>query len=250
MSGKLNSYSEATSPLKTRIMYLKIIFILAALDFDGTASGKGLDELGQSNPENLNSSPDPSNSTEADGQTSAKSNAQTIDSASIAGRTLSEKLQIGTSYGWVKASKAQGQWTTSGMSDITVAYEVARLNSKTNIFGTFRYAPIAVSGKQDRQLYRGVWEVYNLGARAHYLLKQDVIAVLSGEIGYVRASLTPIDSLPETAKHSVGGAMLTIGGGADVALAENKTILIGPRLFAGFGSYSVYQVSAAASFLF
>ena len=230
-------------------MYVRLISVIAVLDINTVALAKGLDELGQSNPE---ASTENQETDESGGRSDKNTGsiAAPNQPTSALGQAIRDKLLLGTSFGWVKASKSTGEWQTSGVSDLSISYQIAKINGQMNLLGTFRYTPIAVTGIQEKHSYRGVWEVYNFGALATHKLNSKFVALGSGEIGYVKSSLNPIDGLPEVESHTSGGATLTLGGGADFAVTETSNFLAGPRIFAGFGTYSVFQLSAAASFLF
>jgi hypothetical protein len=164
---------------------------------------------------------------------------------------MSEKLYMATSFGWVKASKSTGEWKSSGMSDFTIGYKLpVSFGEQMAMAATYRYAPIAVSGEEDKHMYRGVWEQHLVGARGVYKVSPTLNAVGSAELGYVVAYLNPVDDLPSTDKHETNGGNFTVGGGCDWALVEKGAFAVGPRLYAGFGSFSTFQLSAAASFVF
>jgi hypothetical protein len=227
-------------------MRVKLLSLFVALAWNGGALAKGLEELGQSNPETQASEGEEKAAAEGE----EGENKAAPQPPGALSQTLAEKLYMATSFGWVSASKSDGEWKSSGMSDFQIGYLVMKLNAQMSVHGTFRYAPIAVSGEQESHLYRGVWEVYNFGGRFNYRVSPTILAVGTGELGYVKADLNAVDGLEPIEDHQAGGAMLSVGGGADFALTEKGSFSAGPRLYAGFGSYSAIQLSAAASFLF
>lgn len=215
---------------------------------------KGLETLSEKAPDGTESHDSGEKSAESDGGSDSESavdgDAKVEAKAQGAvSKNAAQKLFIGTSVGWVKASKASGSWMGSGMSDLTLGYKLASLGSKVAVAGTYRYAPTAVSGTEDSHAYRGVWEAHYLGARFNYALTSLVQVIGTGEAGYAAAHVHDVDGLPAEGKAAGGGGMLAIGTGADFALFE-KTINAGPRLVAGFGKFTTVQLAASANFLF
>ena len=231
-----------------RVWLVSLMFFPSISD---VALGKGLDELGQSNPEAASEvKQDSGDETKNISEKNLESSSASLQQPSPLSKIFAEKLQLGTSFGWIRATKSTGRWTTSGVSDIVINYRILALNAQVNLLGTFRYLPVAVSGTEENHVYRGVWEIFNFGARSTYRATPKLDSFGSAEIGYVKSSLNPIDGLPEVFSHSKDGAMLTFGGGVDYAFLEGSGFVAGPRIFAGLGTYSAFQLSAAASFVF
>ena len=204
---------------------------------------KGLDKLSENNPENDEEAADAEKPAE-DAAAAATPMVQSDSSKAIAG-----KLWIATSYGWVIPSRSEGDWKGSGMSDLSIGYKILPMSATMSVDGTYRYAPVAVSGDVDGHSYRGVWETHYFGGRFNYGLSSTLTAVGTAELGYVLVYLTPTDNLELDAKHEGNGAALALGGGVDWQLFE-KGAALGPRLNVAFGSVSTIQVSGAVTFLF
>jgi hypothetical protein len=175
---------------------------------------------------------------------------ETVMEKSAASKAVADKLFLGTSFGWVKASKSAGTWKSNGMSDLTVGYKLITLNPKMGIAGTYRYAPMAVSGTQDAHSYRGIWEAHYLGGRFNALVTPKINVLGSLEAGYVAVHMTTADGLPVESAAENGGASVALGAGADFALSDKWAFSAGPRVYGGFGSFTTFQVAAAAGFLF
>ncbi len=229
----------------------KVVVLWSSLTLVGAgpAFAKGLDELSQGNPDS-----DAAKEEGADGkaggeggESAAKAETPMVKSASS--KAISDKLFMGTSFGWVKAAKSGGTWQGSGMSDLTIGYKVANLSSVMSLAATYRYAPVAVSGTEDDQSYRGVWESHFFGGKLNYSLGSTLSAVGSAELGYVQVHVKPTDGLVETAKASKGGGQLALGGGADWQMID-KACTVGPRLYLGVGSFTTVQIAGAIGFMF
>jgi hypothetical protein len=229
---------------------LRVSTLLAAaacltLPSGGGAFAKGLDELSQGNPETAEGA------AATGGEGGAAAAAKPIPPPSTpTSKAVAGNLSVGTSFGWLMASKSKGEWKGGGgMSDVTVAYKVATLNASMTADGTYRYAPMAVSGVEDEHSYRGMWEAHYFGGRMRYAMSPTLTAIGSGELGYVLVYMRPTDGLPQEKKHEANGVSIALGGGADWQLFE-PGFTVGPRLNVGFGSFTTVQVSGAATFVF
>jgi hypothetical protein len=117
-----------------------------------------------------------------------------------------------------------------------------------SLWGSFRYAPIAVAGDVDGVAYRGVWETFNLGALGKFNLGQGLTAVGSFELGWVLVYLRQLNEVENTKNHETNGFMASLGGGIDWDIVPK--FALGPRLYAGFGSATAIQLGAAGTFSF
>lgn len=224
---------------------MQILAISSGLILGGQALAKGLEDLSQQNPES-EVAPGDEDKKPADEGGEAKQAAPMVQSATS--KALQDKLSLTTSFGWVKASKGKGEWKGSGMSDLTVGYKFAAVSPTMSLDGTYRYAPVAVSGVEDDVSYRGVWETHFFGARLHYAMGSTTV-VGSGEVGYTMVHTKPVDGQEQVKKAEAGGGQVALGGGADFHVID-KNMTAGPRLILGFGSFTTIQVAGAVGFLF
>jgi opacity protein-like surface antigen len=218
--------------------------VLAGLIFASqAASAKGLEDLSGQNPE-LKAEEEPA-------ETPVKTDTAVVNQepVSYAG-PLHQKLSFATSFGWVSASRSKGDWRGNGISDFTVGYRFLDLNAALSLAGTYRYAPINVVGEEDDHSYRGIWEAHYFGMKADYKLNPKTNLTGGMELGYVLVYLTSTDGLETEKKHEENGVSVTLGGGADFMISENWAFSAGPRLYAGFGSFTTIQVGASAGFMF
>jgi hypothetical protein len=163
---------------------------------------------------------------------------------------LAQKLYLGTSFGRVTASRSKGHWEGSGMSDLLVGYRLVSLGAASSISASYRYAPVAVSGREDGRDFRGVWEAHYVGARFHYAITPNLSAFGSAEAGYVLVYLKPTDGLGDESKYEHNGGSMAVGGGVDWGLFDKGAFAVGPRLYVGFGSMTTVQYAVATTFVF
>lgn len=221
---------------------------LATLAFSASAVyGKGLETLSNSNPETEQKAEAGKDAKPADGAAAASTEPMVQSAAS---KAIAQKLWIATSFGWVKVSRSEGDWNGSGMTDVAIGYKLMPIGTNMSIDGTYRYAPVAISGEIDDRSYRGVWETHYFGGRFKYNVSQSLTALGTAEAGYVLVYLRPTDNLEQEAKYEENGFSMVVGGGADWHLLENGAFSAGPRLNLGFGSVTTIQVAGAATFLF
>jgi hypothetical protein len=212
---------------------------------------KGLDELTEENPENAPDEQELENQAQTNEHEQAEpAKAQLVPSD--LSKKISGNLFLAPSVGWVKASRAKGKWNDDklvGISDLMIAYRLPWVVSMVEMFGTYRYCPIAVSGEVDNASFRGVWESHNFGGLGRWRYSDDLTLVGSAELSYVLIYLTPLDDAEVGQETEANGIALVLGGGADYGFFGDK-LRVGPRINLGFGGVSTIQVAAASSFLF
>lgn len=218
------------------------------------AFAKGLDDLSSQNPE-VKAEDDGEETTDETKATPAKREASAetaaTNQAPEANNTaLANKLWFATSFGWVYASRSKGDWRGNGMSDLSIGYRYLTMSPKLSVVGTYRYAPVNVVGEIDGNSYRGVWETHYFGSRADYKLNAKTVLTGGLEAGYVLVYLIPTDGLETQKKHEENGVSISLGGGADYAISDSGSFTVGPRINAGFGSFTTVQVAASAGFMF
>jgi hypothetical protein len=235
--------------MKNLISTMTLAVALNTYTSDGLA--KGLDDLAEQNPETQAEGEADSKGSDAAAKAEgeAATTAATTAPVSLEG-PMHQKLSFSTSFGWVYASRSEGDWRGSGMSDLTIGYRYMTLNPKLSLVGTYRYAPVSVVGEIDGNSYRGVWETHYFGSKADYKLNSKIVLTGGLEAGYVLVYLTPTDGLETEKKHEENGVSVSLGGGADFSMSENGAFTVGPRLNAGFGGFTTVQVSASAGFMF
>ena len=126
-----------------------IFSLVAGLILAGApAFGEGLDELSQNNPENA---PAAAEGEAAEGDAAEETQPAQATTPPIvqsaASKAIADKLFLQTSFGWVKASKKEGEWDGSGMSDLTVGYKLAPVGLFRAMFRRpfEQWAPFAVT---------------------------------------------------------------------------------------------------------
>lgn len=232
--------------------------ILAVLSFGLWVTGgfaqdaiaKGLDELEEPPAKSQEQAEQGADDTsgveaEADAETDAVPAAVT---ASV-GRTITETMYLSTSFGWVTPSRSEGDWRGAGMSDITLGYKLPVSLGDASLYGTYRYAPVAIAGKIDSNAYRGVWDMHYFGGLGSFALSGlDLIGTF--EIGYVLVYLDSVDGIDLEPEHAESGVSVALGGGADWEVLGEKGFKLGPRMHLGFGGFTTFQFGAAATFMF
>ncbi len=213
------------------------------------ATAKGLDSLSSSNPDSAEEGDKGDKHAKGDGDQGEKADAAP-KVKSAASKSVGGNLFMSTSFGWINASRGSGTWRSSGMSDVLIGYKVATLSPTMSVAGTYRYAPIGVSGEEGLHSYRGVWEMHNFGGMLNYVVNPSIAAIGTAEVGYVAAHLHSTDGLTEDPKAEKGGVSVGAGGGADFSIGEKNTVSVGPRLRLSFGSFSTVQLAGAFNFLF
>lgn len=163
---------------------------------------------------------------------------------------------LNTSFGWAWLSRSKGEWDANGMSDITLGWKIPWTPAEPMIvYGTYRYAPIGVTMEAEKngitRSYRGVVENHLLGARVDYPLASLPINVVgSFELGRVEVNLHPVDGFSVPATHEADGETVVLGGGADWSMLGTKGLEVGPRVMAGFGHVTAFQLAGSARYLF
>lgn len=234
-----------------------------ALIVAGSAAAKGLNDITNANPAKADEAPEPSTAPAAAGTKPATPEASPAPAASepVAAtpveavkeseesKALAGNLFAAQSFGWVRGGAAKGNWTTSGMSDFTIGGKIpVEIMPKLQAFGTFRYAPIAFSGKSNSVSYRGVWESYGFGGLAKYMVNPDFTANGALEISYVVSYLKTLDPVEADKALENNGVSFTLGVGGDYAVFDK--VAIGPRLNLMFGHVSATQFAVHSSFMF
>jgi hypothetical protein len=235
---------------------ISTFFVAVALcSYPSIALGKGLDDLSDQNPEvkaeaEGTTGAEGSEADEGAAETTSGNTGATNQEPVVNNTALANKLSFSTSFGWVYASRSKGDWRGSGMSDISVGYRYLTMSPKLSVVGTYRYAPVSIVGEVDGNSYRGVWESHYFGSKADYKLNAKTVLTGGLEAGYVLVYLIPTDGLETEKKHEENGVSISLGGGADYSITDNGSFTVGPRINAGFGSFTTVQVAASAGFMF
>jgi hypothetical protein len=230
--------------------FLKITFV-TIVGWSLTISpsfGKGLDEIADQNPENPPAESEEEAAAPEQGEEEVEPAAEEamVEAEKATPRPLSNKLYLATGGGWASASLPEGDWTSSGMSDISVGYLVSQ--TTFDLFATYRYAPAAIAGSVDGRAYRVVLETHNFGVVGFWKVGEKVKAAGSFEAGVLMTGVEALDGAEPKAEHVKSGGVATLGGGADWTIFEK--VDLGPRLYAGFGSATIIQFGAQAAFFF
>lgn len=238
-------------------MFFRIsYFLLISCLLSSSTFAKGLDNLvpakGESQADNNKAADEPKN--EEANITAASTQSEGVEKSEQTQQTLpNEKILLATSFGWAGLKKESNTWRAAGMSDISILYLLPIKIANGKIYTTFRYAPMDVapliSKNGSKNEFVGVVEAYQFGGSFVYPLgnkKLDIIA--SGEIGYLKATLYDKFNVKDLKIPNESGVNMTIGGGAKWHLLPG--VALGPKLYAGFGSFTTYQLTADASFSF
>lgn len=261
-------YERLTGSELMRYRNIALILYSCMLIPTGSAYAKGLEELSEANPaqqvENTPTVPSSKNSTtpsstvtpaqpvpvtpKADTETSPATSAKAVaevHAPSKVGAALSGRLQLATSFGWVSASKSEGDWNASGSADIALLYKlpIKKLSSKMGLWMGYHYNPISVSGKQENHSYRGVWEIHALSTQFNYALSDQIILNSGLDLGYLKSALESTDGLPEESSHNKSAFSAAIDFGCNWLLMEKNALAIGPKISAAFGDHQIYRFS-------
>jgi len=254
---------------RSSILLSQSITALALMTLAGPVSAKGLNSLAKDNPGTpADAAAEAPDSTEAaapaTGTTATTPSAAPAQAAtpaaegaaqaapmvqSATSKALDDRLSLSTSFGWIRASQSEGDWRSSGVSDVTLAWRLGlKTIDKLDLWTSLRYAPIAIAGEIDGVSYRGVWEAWNIGAIGKYLVGNGLRAVGSFEVGYVLVYLRPLNDIETSKNHEKNGVMASLGAGVDWDVVPK--FAFGPRLNVGFGSTTAIQVAASGTFTF
>lgn len=218
------------------------------LFFSAPGQSAGLEDLSNANPENK-AEEETQQAEESDQEATIEepATAETkVETKAERVRPLADSFYFATSVGWASAALSEGTWVSSGMSDFTIGYKFK--NVGFDIFGTYRYAPAAFAGHTDTQAYRGVIEVHNFGGLGIWNIKNKFKVLASAELGLAMVSLDSADKLPVEDELEQTGAIFNLGTGADWKMTEKFEL--GPRLYLGAGTASLFQFSANATMYF
>src|SRR5690606_32578345 len=131
----------------------------------GAAKAKGLDELGEAPA----AQGEAAKTEGAEGEAAATGE-EASTTAQVQARTVTKKMYLSTSLGFVSPSRSEGDWRGAGMSDVTFGYKVPVSLGSGALYGTYRYAPVVVAGEIDANSYRGVWDMHYFGGLASFPL--------------------------------------------------------------------------------
>jgi hypothetical protein len=174
-----------------------------------------------------------------------KPDATVAASRSAASKAIEDKLVLGTGLGWISLSGEGGNWNAGFHSQLFMTYALPVNVAGFALAGSFRYLPLDVTPKIDKNSYRGVVEGLMFGAegRMKVTAPTNMAYVATAELGYMKTSLDPSDDLAKISSHGKSGVSLAVGGGADWTFLGK--LAGGPRVRLGFGSYSMFEVSGA-----
>lgn len=229
------------------IYFSKSIVICAGLtSFSMSALAQGLDSL---KPKGSEANQDVSKEDKAliKDMKRVKADAKGNNSA------LSDKLSIATSFGWIGATKDSNSWNASAMGDVTVKYKLPLSFSKFSTAASFRYAPMDVApeikGDDDvKRQYKGVIEGYHGGFHGEMSLMPKLSVHAGAELGMMIVYLNDVTNTDNDRAPEDGGVNITFSGGADWELLPK--FVVGPKLYLGAGTFTTFQLSANATFVF
>lgn len=221
--------------------------LFAIFSYSNIGYAKGLDELSEANPENQEQIEKQSNlPTSSDNTQTGTATIQRESSTSY----WDDKFNLSTSFGRAFTIKNNDNWKPSGVTDITLSLKLFQLPDNLNLHGTIRYSPIAITGETNSRMYRGIWEIYNIGGQINAPYKDHINLLSSLELGFVQGTIRPVDGLEPKHKILQRGTNLTFGAGVDFFSTASKKVSVGPRVYMSLGKYRLIQTSAAFSFFF
>ncbi len=221
-----------------RMMLFFVLFLLP-----GQLSAKGLDALSDEAPTATDEQP-PSGEPETPNEPPPTAEPQVGPGPGL--------YIISTSFGWVRANKSTGKWTTSGASDLGVARKIDAplpLPIPADLYLTYRYLPIAFSGHEGSRYYSGTWEHHLFGAEARASL-YGISGVAKGEMGLVAEHRRPSDGLPTDEKGRKMGIALALGAGPEYAFLDGGALKVGGRLNLAIGTVKSVQLAVTTGFTF
>ena len=233
----------------------RFVLIQALISLPGASAwAKGLDALSEKSPEAEQSENKGADKDDEDADANAEKDGDAPEATGVPthppSNALTQKLYFATSFGRVSARRAGGSWQASGMSDFSLGYRFLPPTARINFAGTYRYAPVALSGQVNGHSYRGVWETHYLGARADSTVASSVRLVASGELGYLHAALRTTDGLPGESSAAHSGAVVALGGGADYLMLDEGVLAVGPRVYVSFGTATITQMAISCGLTF
>lgn len=160
-----------------------------------------------------------------------------------------QRWYIGSSLSLIKTTAAKGSWHSNSTGDLELGNKLLKKYLETyDIYGTFRYRPSNVTVESNQRAYRGIVESYLFGAKGQMEIKPKFFAVASAELGLSKASLKPIDGIPQVdAELEKSGVDLTIGAGVSYLVLDK--IALGTQLHLGLGTYKSTQFGVDLRFL-
>jgi hypothetical protein len=164
-------------------------------------------------------------------------------------KKLDGKIFLRTTINRAFLSGTGGEWKGSGMSDIKVGYLLpVSLLPKSQLWGTFRYAPFDATVITDDFTYRGSVESYLPGAVFKFSLSDGMVLFGSFELGYAVVHFEDSDGLDGTDGPDGNGVMVGLGAGLDFKIGEK--LLAGPHLDIGAGTATLVALGGGVSLVF
>lgn len=169
---------------------------------------------------------------------------------SSAGKSLENRLSLGTSVGWSIVKPAKGTWIGVGSSDVSARWR-ASANDDSPLYITGRYAPLAgvwTTGNRDYDT-----TLHGIYGGAEYLIPTALLVTAhlkaNVELGYMLVYARAQDNAPEASDVKRGTINLATGGGAEWGLLSNK-VKMGPFVRLHFAGFTIINVGGSAQFVF
>jgi hypothetical protein len=248
-----------------KVIDMKKFIVVAAFStllFSVSGISKGLDELkpGEEKPSAEDAKEDAGNAA-TDAAADAKDDVenptteggekpvQVVEKSALS-KKIENKLEIGSGIALVLSfSGPKGEFNAGASADLSISYNLSRPVAGFDTYATFRYAPIDVTATYNNKSYRGIIESYNFGGMGKKVVKGNMTAIATAELAYMVVWMDGIDNFPHDDSIEKNGVNVVFGGGVDWDFHEKKMHL-GPRLYAGGGSFTQVQLGAQASFVF
>lgn len=232
----------------SRVSLLKSIHVVffGCLFLQALAYGKGLKEL---SPENVKKEVVKEKAEEAaedtvnDAVEDEKSTSQdVVDSRKKYKNPMEDRLLVSASFGWLSSSGGEGDWTTSGSSDLTVGYLFPWQFLPAKSYLTVRYSAFDAEIEKDNVFYQGVVEGYHFGMVSLFKFSEQVIFSGGADVGIMNIAVRPLGGIESSSEPDEGvGALVGVSGGA--AWRPTRNLEFGGKLGLGFGSLGVFQLA-------
>lgn len=226
-----------------RIKYQFFILVFAIGLMENPAHAKGLDELSPK----VEEPGEPPASEAMNAENAKKPEEQMAPPPSETSKALSNKLFVGTGFGFSTMDSSEGgEWVAGGATDVQVGYFWGGAIMGFQMAATYRYQAVDVTVEEKGLSFRGVVESHFFGT--NYVMPKsgyDIVAI--SELGFATIHMNSLDNFGSDFDQETA-VIANLSGGADWQVLEK--IKVGARLNVGAGSVSFVQLASSVSFMF